>query len=145
MTSERAPHENLYTRLQAGADGIGVFAIRDIPEGTVLFAGDMDTTTRVLPSKVENIDDEEIRRMYVEFCPMIEGAFVAPKDFNKMTMGWYLNHSDNPNVASDKSLRFTTTKFIAKGEELRTDYRVYSDNAAELIASWRDGGTTRTD
>ena len=41
------------------------------------------------------------RRIYFDFCPLVDGAFVAPQDFNQITMAWYLNHSDVPNVVTD--------------------------------------------
>lgn len=139
VAPSHAPHQNLYTRLQRSADGIGVFAIRDIPAGTALFAGDSGATVRVPVRQVEQIEDDEIRRMYVDFCPIVEGAYVAPQNFNAITMGWYLNHSDDPNVIGDDSLRFVTSKFIAKGSELRSDYEAYSPQAGPHIKFWREG------
>ena len=137
VKNQSPPHENLYTRLQVGANGIGVFAIRDIPAGTMLFAGNTGATTVVPAEQVETIDDDEIKRMYLDFCPLIEGAFVAPQDFNLITMDWYLNHSDRPNVVADSSLRFIASTFIPKGEELRADYTSYSDHASLFVKSWQ--------
>lgn len=138
-TATHPPHADLYTRLQVGDQGIGVFAIRDIPAGTMLFAGDLGATTCVPCPEVEAIGEEEIRRMYLDFCPVVENAFVAPRDFNQITMSWYLNHSDEPNVVADDALRFSTRRLIVKGEELRADYTAYSDHAAPFVQSWREG------
>ena len=134
-----APHENLFTRLQGCADGIGVFAIRDIPQGTPLFEGDVGETTRIPGDQIDRIEDAEIRRMYLDFCPVVDGAFLSPKDFNQLTMGWYLNHADDPNVTADKDLQFVARRFIARGEELRTDYTAFSEHAAMFVQSWRSG------
>ena len=98
MANTRFPHHNLYTRLRACPRGVGVFAIRDIPESTKLFVGDIGETVKVLVSEVDRLEDRELRVMYYDFCPIIVGCFIAPIDFNQMTMGWYLNHSNDPNV-----------------------------------------------
>jgi SET domain-containing protein len=64
---------------------------------------------------------------------VINGCFVAPKDFNQITMEWYLNHSDEPNVAALKDLRFIASRFIPKGEELLSDYTTYSAHAPDFL------------
>jgi hypothetical protein len=132
-SSQNLPHYNLYTRIKVSANGVGVFAIRDIPEGTPLFAGDVGETVAIPVFEVEAIADEEVRRMYTDFCPVINGCFVAPKDFNQITMEWYLNHSDEPNVAALKDLRFIASRFIPKGEELLSDYTTYSAHAPDFL------------
>ena len=42
-------------------------------------------------------------------------------------VGWYLNHSDRPNVAADESGRFHSLRRIRKGEELTADYRTFTE------------------
>jgi len=130
------PHANLYTRLQIARRGVGLFAIREIPAGTTLFLGDNGETARVSPAVVDAIEDIEIRKMYYDFCPLVDGFFIAPADFNQMTMGWYMNHSDNPNVLVTKHSGFVSARVIAKGEELTSDYRTYSDHAQKFVRLW---------
>jgi uncharacterized protein len=139
-SSPNPPHHNLYTRIKVAAHGVGVFAIRDIPEGTPLFAGDAGETVAIPVSEVETIADEEVRRMYTDFCPVINGCFVAPRDFNQITMGWYLNHSAEPNVAASEDLRFIASRFIPRGEELLSDYRTYSAHAPDFVGRWKKPG-----
>jgi uncharacterized protein len=139
-SSQNPPHHNLYTRIKISANGVGVFAIRDIPEGTPLFAGDVGETVAIPVSEVEAIVGEEVRRMYIDFCPVVDGCFVAPRDFNQITMGWYLNHSDKPNVAASEELRFIASRFIPKGEELLTDYTTYSAHAPDFVGRWKEPG-----
>jgi uncharacterized protein len=139
-SSQHLPHRNLYTRIKASANGVGVFAIRDIPQGTPLFVGDVGGTVGIPVSEVEAIADEEVRRMYTDFCPVVNDCFVAPKDFNQITMGWYLNHSAEPNVAALKDLRFIASRFIPKGEELVSDYTTYSAHAADFVGKWKEPG-----
>lgn len=118
-------------------NGIGVFAIRDIPAGTNLFVGDTLRVVAVPALKVESIPEDGIRQMYIDFCPVVDGNYMAPADFNQMTMSWYLNHSPEPNVIVLSDLNLVASTFIAKGEELRTDYTTYSDRASRHITSWR--------
>jgi SET domain-containing protein len=42
-----------------------------------------------------------------------------------MSIGWYMNHSDTPNVTSSKELNFEyfAAREIAEGEEIVCDYR----------------------
>ena len=131
-----SPHDNLYTRLGPSKHGIGVFAIRDIPLGTRLFVGDTGETVAIPRHQVDEILDDEIRRMYIDFCPLVDGHYIAPVDFNQITMGWYLNHSANPNVAVLADMTFVASKFIAKGTELLTDYTTYSEHAAGYVEEW---------
>ncbi|MEO6946582.1 MAG: SET domain-containing protein [Nitrobacter sp.] len=130
------PHNNLYTRLKACSKGVGVFAIREIPQATKLFVGDIGETVKMLISDVDRLEDAELRRMYYDFCPVKDGCFVAPIDFNQMAMGWYLNHSNDPNVHVEDRLHFVTTRFIRVGEEVTANYTTYSQHAAKHIHDW---------
>ena len=133
--SNPAPHANLYTRLGVTPDtGIGVFAIRDIPAGTNPFEGDEGQMVRVPLADVRAIPEAEIRTMYVDFCPVQDGAYVAPANFNLLTTGWYMNHSDHPNVTVRGEVEFVTTRRVAKGEELTADYGNYSEGAARALS-----------
>jgi hypothetical protein len=136
------PHRNLYTRLKISAHGVGVFAIRDIPDGLRLFEGDTGTVVRVPRAVVDQIQDVEMRRMYFDFCPIQGDNFIAPLDFNQLTMAWYMNHSVNANVQADDTLHFIARRPITAGEELTTDYTSFSDHALHLVAQWNIIGKT---
>ena len=86
--TRKLPHEGLYARLQPSDQGVGVFAIRDIPKGTALFESDEGATPRVDVALVDELADDEPRRMYYDFCPVVGGAFVTPAHFDQLTMGW---------------------------------------------------------
>ena len=68
-----------------------------------------------------------MRRLYEDFSIIKGDAYGSPLSFNKLTISWYLNHSETPNVAPDASYRFYALRDIGEGEELTTDYRTYSD------------------
>ena len=132
------PHSNLYTRIKTSPSGVGVFAIRDIPQGTRLFVGDRGETVLIPKGIVAEISDPEIRRIYEDFCPMLDQNFVAPADFNRLTMGWYLNHSERPNVSAIDGLEFVAARLILAGEELTANYTNYSEDAAVRMQNWAE-------
>jgi hypothetical protein len=111
-------------------------AIRDIPAGLRLFGGESGAIVRVPRAVVDRIADAELRRMYFDFCPSVNDVFIAPADFNLLTMEWYLNHSANPNVVADHNMRFSACRSIAVGEELTTDYASFSDHSPALVWQW---------
>jgi len=123
------PHDKVYTRLGISKiHGIGVIAISDIPEGTPLFAYD---TTEVVWVKTSDIVDisEKLKEMYHDFCVIKNNGtlFGCPPNFNQLTMAWYMNHSDNPNVGIDENYDFKTKSFIKEGEELTINYNSFSE------------------
>ena len=74
-----------------------------------------------------------IRTLYRDF-PVIktdprdgETRYGCPLSFNRMTMSWYLNESDDLNVECDEFYNFRARKTIEPGEELTVDYSKYSD------------------
>lgn len=96
--------------------GIGVFAIRDIPKGTLIgcrrmgkqwFSGNLDV---LIP---------EIRTIVLQRWPLAEKGepFVCPNDDARLLS--FMNHSSNPNY--DKYTD-TVLRDIDKGEEITENY-----------------------
>ena len=126
------PHQGVYVRLRPSKlHGVGVFAICEIPPGTNLFPRDPGGLRELDPKFLEN-EDPEIRQLYDDYCLLSDGKWYGPSDFNNLTVGWYLNHSSDPNVACDSEFNFTTLRHIHKHEELTVDYRTYSERGREL-------------
>jgi hypothetical protein len=139
----RFPHEGVYSRIKPAIPGfprnpesdhgVGIFAIRDIPKGTLVFAPDDDRTAIVKREAVESLP-EEFKRLYHDFCVLEGDLYTCPVNFNKLTVAWYANNSDEPNIAPDKSLHFRATRNIAAGEELTSRYKDYSENEEEPLS-----------
>jgi len=122
----RLPHFGVYARLKpSNIHGIGVFAIRDIPKATYVFSGDDDEMVWVNASAINRLP-RTIKKLYRDFCVIRDGQYGCPRNFNLLTLAWYLNHSDEPNMAADKNYNFYSTRKIKKGEELTVDYDTYS-------------------
>ena len=120
------PHEDVYTRLQPSkVDGVGVFAIRDIKEGTVIFSDNEDEIVWIDEKEITNLPTE-IRKLYDDFAIIKNGKYGCPWNFNRLTMGWYLNDSESPNVAVDGEYNMTAAHDIMKGEELTIDSSRFS-------------------
>jgi uncharacterized protein len=121
------PHEGVWTRLKPSKiHGVGVFAIRDIPKGTNVFHDDDQLITWVDKKLVENLPIP-LKRFYDDFCIIKGEKYGCPRHFDALTTSWYLNHSENPNVAADENYRFYALRDIQAGEELTANYRTYSD------------------
>ena len=124
------PHHKVYVRLHASPlHGVGVFAIRDIPKGVKLFWGDEQEFVKVKQSVVEELEDVELKRLYTDFCVLKEGVFYCPPNFNDLRVGWYMNHSDTPNVGYDfETDEARTLRHITHGEELTVNYHTFSED-----------------
>jgi uncharacterized protein len=132
------PHLNVYTRLKPSPlHGVGVFAIRHIPTGTLLFDGTEELTW---------IDERQIarlplhlRQMYDDFCIIKGGKYGCPTSFNDLTMAWYLNDSPTPNVIVDDDYNLWAARDIEEGEELTIDSSKFSAQPyRELATEARD-------
>ena len=124
------PHYGVYVRLRAlkkHRDGVGVFAIRDIPKGIDIFYGDDDPIVWVSKDKINKLIPE-IKKLYKDFAIIKDKKYGCPKNFNQLTLSWYLNHSKSPNVGCDKEYKFYALRDIKKGEELSADYNTYNES-----------------
>ena len=70
----------------------------------------------------------EIIKLYEDFAVLKDGKYGCPKNFNQMTISWYLNESKTPNVRCGDDYQFYALRDILKGEELTVDYATYSEN-----------------
>jgi SET domain-containing protein len=98
--------------------GVGVFARKRIKKGSLLplFAKD-DLTVRNIASPIE-------RHYAVHYTAKNRIAskplgWHCPKDFHRMSIGWYTNHSKRPNV---ETRTWKALRNINKGEEITIDY-----------------------
>jgi SET domain-containing protein len=99
-------------------EGVGVFAMRDIPKKTCPF---------YYESKFFRLTDEEYEQLPEYFKAYVKRYIVKQKGFYQIPLNPYeifdytafLNHSDNPNIDED----FKAVRDIKSGEEITVDYR----------------------
>lgn len=126
--TKKLPHDGVYTRIAPSKiHGVGVFTIRDIPKGTSIFGNDDGEMVWIDESEIKNIDPE-LKKLYDDFCVIKNGKYGCPKNFNMLTVGWYLNESkENPNVRCAEDYDFVAIRDIKKDEELLIDYSTFSE------------------
>jgi uncharacterized protein len=99
----------------AGA-GVGVFAVEDIKRGTIMSSLFPDGFV----SKERNSD--ELPELFKGYSIAKEGdIYATPRQFNRMEIGWYLNHSLSPNIKHDGKV-YSAIRDIGVGEELFINY-----------------------
>ena len=133
--------KNTYCRLQRSRiDGIGVFAIRDIPKGAHPFQSARNPKwIRFEKHELKNLDIE-IKKMVEDFYSIEEdtSVYIPECGLDNMDISFFLNHSKTPNIeTNDGGLPFKTKRRIKKGEELTSSYETfdhtYKTNAAKSL------------
>lgn len=122
------PHDGVYARIQSSkTHGVGVFAVQNIKKGTYIFPNDKVKIVWVSNSTFKGLP-AGVKRLYRDFCIIKDEGktYGCPRNFNEMTISWYLNHSKKPTVGCDKHFDFFALKNIKAGEELTVDYDTYN-------------------
>lgn len=107
-------------------EGIGVFALRDIPNGCrSMFSRATEHEQWITVPKTEVNDLPPHSKALIEnYCLYDdEHYFIPDYGFKKMDLVNFLNHSDAPNIISiNDGEFFEATRDIKKDEELVIDY-----------------------
>lgn len=106
--------------------GVGIFTTRSIAKGEHVRLWQKDDERFVSNEEAEG--DPDLRAACDVHCVIVEGGFTCPSDFHRMSIGWYMNHSFTPNIASSAELdwEFYAVRDIDADEELCCDYRTLS-------------------
>ena len=129
LSMKRRPHDGVYARIgPSRVNGVGVRAIRDIPRGTAMFQGESERVRWVSRAAVRRLPTA-LRKLYEDFGMVSGDRIGVPPSLNMLSVGWYVNHSERPNIEADEDGRFHALRRIRKGEELTADYRTFTDEA----------------
>jgi SET domain-containing protein len=123
--------KNTYCRLRPSKiEGVGVYAIRDIPKGKNPFLG-------VKKQKWHKFHISELKGLGKEILPLIDSFFVIHNNgvveisdacLNGMDISYFLNNSKKPNIKTiDDGENFIALKKIKRGEELTVSYATYDE------------------
>ena len=108
-------------------EGIGVFAIRDIPKCCrTMFSKPIpnkDEWIVISKTEIEQLPQHS-KDLIENYCLYDEENYFVPEyGFKKMDLVNFLNHSDTPNIISiNEGEYFEAIRDITKGEELLIDY-----------------------
>ena len=109
-------------RLAKTRVGVGLRAVRRIGKGVRVDLWEPGDMTYV---PLEAVTDIEYLKWLNVFGIVVWQGFYAPKNPVRMSLAWYINHSDRPNL----TIAVTPTKWtirarhaIKPGEELTVDY-----------------------
>jgi uncharacterized protein len=101
--------------------GIGVFTTTYIKKGEKLSALFNENDTRWV--SCEEYDKMNISpELKDNFAIQYDDGYSMPADFNYMSVGWYLNHSDNPNLHFNGEYEYFAARDIHPEEELFINY-----------------------
>lgn len=102
-------------------DEVGVFSVRNFDKDKIIFSGD-HYAGQMIKWKEFNKFDSITQKKILAYCPGDADGFIAPHDFNYLSIGWHMNHSCNPNVGFNEHDDFIAMRKIKSGEELCWDY-----------------------
>lgn len=107
----------LILKPSTNAKGVGIFTTRPIRAGEPLnlFA---ETDWRFVT--MDDLLDGELF-LVRRFGIREENGWHIPADWNHMSIGWYVNHADLPNV-HHQDFVYYASRHIRRGEELLLDY-----------------------
>ena len=123
--------QNTYCRLKPSEiEGIGVFAIKNIPKGVNPFQV-------IRQEKWLKLNMRDLSGIGKEVLKMIDDFFVIEQDgtvlilehgLNNLNISFFVNNSDAPNLYTpDEGFTFITLRNIKKDEELTVSYVTYDE------------------
>lgn len=123
--------KNTYCRLKPSKiEGVGVFAIRDMPKDINPFLG-------LKKQRWHKFQIAELKKLGKEILSLVDNFFVIHKDgfvyisdscLNGMDISYFLNNSEKPNIKTiDDGENFITLRKIKRGEELTVSYATYDE------------------
>lgn len=116
-----------YVMLKPSAiEGIGVFAMVDIPKGCRQMFSKPDITEEWVTLSYEEVAalPPHAKFMVENYCLFDERNYFVPGNgFKKIDLSLFLNHADTPNIISiNDGDYFEAIRNIEAGEELLVDY-----------------------
>ena len=116
-------------RLAKTRVGVGVRAVRHIRKGARIDAWEPGDMVYV---PLESVTDIEYLKWLNVFGIVVWQGFYAPRNPVRMSLGWYINHSEQPNVTialTPTTWTIRARRPIKPGEELTVDYGTLDFNA----------------
>ena len=118
---------NTYVMLKPSPiEGIGVFAIQDIPKGCREMFSKPDVNDKWITVSKKEVEALPAYAQFIvgNYCLYDEDNYFIPDEgFKKIDVSLFINHSDTPNIISiNDGDYFEAIRAIKTGEELVIDY-----------------------
>ena len=118
---------NTYVMLKPSPiEGIGVFAIQDIPKGCREMFSKPDINDKWITVSKKEVENLPAHAQFIagNYCLYDEeNYFIPAHGFKKIDVSLFINHSDTPNIISiNDGDYFEAIRAIKTGEELVIDY-----------------------
>ncbi len=110
--------------------GIGVFVVHPVAAGVRL---------KVLPDGFQSrrLRRKDIPDAFMRHCIAKEGGwYLCPPMFNRMEIGWYMNHSTEPNTEV-RDDGYYALRDLQEGEEILIDYNQLGEPEAQKEAYYK--------
>ena len=109
--------------------GVGVFAAHGIKKGTTLNFFNRKMKPVFIPNspKIPLLK----KKFFRWFCVETPKGFFCPRDFSQMEIGYYLNHSDQPNAFCVKDDAYRASHDIKINEEITINYKNLDQKAKQ--------------
>lgn len=125
--------KSTYCRLKPSkVEGVGVFAIRDIPSGINPFFGTKEKNwLKFITADLKNLDQDVMQMVDDFFVIEKDDVVYIPEDgLNGIDISFFVNHSKKPNLkikgdGIKSEIQFRAARKIKKGEELTVAYNTY--------------------
>ncbi len=125
------PHTNVYCRVGVSKiHGVGLIAITGIPKDTIIFTG-KEPPSEIVPKDIVDALPNAQKQLYSDFAVLDGENYICPSDLSELTVGWFFNHSDKPNVGCrllntrSGGFDFYALDYISVGSELLLHYDAY--------------------
>ena len=69
---------------------------------------------------------KDVPKFFRKYCVDMGDELICPKDFGRMEIGWYLNHSKTPN-AHHRNCNYYALCDIKSSEEITIDYNTLEE------------------
>jgi len=107
-------------------EGVGVFAVRDIPKGCREMFSKPTPADQWISLSMQEVEELPVHARFLvgNYCLFDdENYFVPGQGFKSIDLSLFLNHSDTPNIESiHDGDYFEALRDISAGEELLIDY-----------------------
>lgn len=104
-------------------DGVGVFSIKPIEKGEVLFKDVTPDVTYIEFSELNGVDEATFHYLKT-MCNSDDKGIYLSRTINNINVSYFINHSDTPNVEHDLELDvYRVIKNVDIGEELVCTYK----------------------